>query len=68
MAENAQTLTRKESAARAGDGQDRQKQMRVTDAEGEQSVLALALRRCKPGPAREAREMAQTMTRPENLP
>ena len=51
MAENAQTLTRQESAGRAGDGQGRQKQGRVTDAEGEQSVLALALRRPKPGPA-----------------
>ena len=64
MAENAQTLTRKESAARAGDGQGRQKQGRVTDAEGEQSVLAPALRRPKPGPAREAREHGVTYTRP----
>ena len=51
MAENAQTLTRKESAARAGDGQGRQKQGRVTDTEGERSVLARGLRRPKPGPA-----------------
>ena len=51
MAENAQTLTRQESADRAGDGPGRQEQGRVTDAEGEQSVLALALRRAKPGPA-----------------
>ena len=51
MAENAQTLTRKESAARAGDGQGRQKQGRVTDAEGERSVLARGLRRPKADPA-----------------
>ena len=44
------------SAARAGDGQGRQKQDRVTDAEGERSVLARGLRRPKADPARSARE------------
>ena len=61
MAENAQTLTRQESAARAGAGEGRQKQGRVTDAEGERSVLARGLRRAKPDPATGKREnMAQT--------
>ena len=54
MAENAQTLTRKERAAAPVTGRADKKQGRVTDAEGEQSVLALALRRPKPGTAREA--------------
>ena len=60
MAENAQTLTRQESADRAGDGPGRQEQGRVTDAEGEQSVLALALRAGQTGTGDGTREnMAQ---------
>ena len=51
MAENARTRTRQESAARAGDGPGRQKQGRVTDAEGERRVLARGLRRPKPDQA-----------------
>ena len=54
MAENAQTLTWKERAAAPVTGRADKKQGRVTDAEGEQSVLALALRRPKPETAREA--------------
>ena len=46
------------SAARAGDGQGRQRQGPVTDAEGEQSVLALALRRLKAAAGQGKRPMA----------
>ena len=51
MAENAQTLTRQESAARAGAGQGRQKQGRVTDAErrAERSGAGIASGQTGPG-------------------
>ena len=56
MAENAQTLTRKEAPPAPVTGRADKSNDRVTDAEGEQSVLALALRRPKADPARAARE------------
>ena len=50
--------SRRNSADRAGDGEGRQRQGRVTDAEGEQSVLAQALRRPKPAAGKGKRAMA----------
>ena len=55
MAENAQTLTRKEAPPAPVTGRA-DKSKRVTDAEGERSVLARGLRRPKADPARAARE------------